>query len=238
MKVYWFCGEQSDVPSDTGWLHPAERAVLASLRFEKRRREWLAGRWVAKRALAGRIGASPSPEKLLEQRPMSSDIEIRAAPDGAPEVYIRGRRASLSISISHRDDLALCAFSLEKVQLGCDLERIEERSRAFIADYLTERERAAVEAAPVDRRPLVANLIWSAKESALKALRTGLRRDTRSVAVILAETPGEEWSPLQVRDRESSATLFGWMRKRDERVLTIVSDCDFERPVRLSSSRD
>ena len=49
----------------------------------------------------------------------------------------------------------------------------------------------------------VANLIWSAKESALKVLRTGLRRDTRSVDVsLLPDPPVDGWQPAQLARRK------------------------------------
>ena len=68
--------------------------------------------------------------------------------------------------------------------MGCDLEMIEPRSDAFVADYFTVEEQALVaRASAADRSRLLA-LLWSAKESALKALRAGLRLDTRCVIVI------------------------------------------------------
>ena len=69
--------------------------------------------------------------------------------------------------------------------LGCDLEIVEPRSDAFVADYFTAEEQEVVrQACPADRFALIA-LIWSAKESALKALQSGLRIDTRSLSVAL-----------------------------------------------------
>jgi 4'-phosphopantetheinyl transferase len=68
-------------------------------------------------------------------------------------------------------------------------------------------------------------LLWSAKESALKALRTGLRLDTRSVVVM----PMEEsvnvngWSPLQVRCPEGRV-FQGWWQRANNVLRTLVSD--------------
>jgi len=53
-------------------------------------------------------------------------------------------------------------------------------------------------------RDLAATLIWSAKESALKALRTGLRADTRSVVVEVDVPRGE----LSVTSAD--AEMRGW----------------------------
>ncbi len=57
--------------------------------------------------------------------------------------------------------------------LGCDLELVEPRSDAFLADYFTADEQALVALAPAVERDKVVNLLWSAKESALKALGVG-----------------------------------------------------------------
>lgn len=101
----------------------------------------------------------------------AAEVEIRAAPDGAPQVLLGGRPARLAVSLSHRAGLALCAVAPAATALGCDLEVVEPRGDAFVADYLTAAERALVErAGPADRALAVA-LVWSAKESALKALR-------------------------------------------------------------------
>ena len=70
--------------------------------------------------------------------------------------------------------------------LGCDLEVIEPHSDAFITDFFTAEEQALITKASAEDRFLVATLLWSAKESALKALHAGLRLGTLSVAVIPA----------------------------------------------------
>ena len=67
--------------------------------------------------------------------------------------------------------------------LGCDLELIEPRSRAFVNDWLAPAERALVAAAGAGRRDLVANLLWTGKEAAAKVRREGLRLDVRDAVV-------------------------------------------------------
>lgn len=51
----------------------------------------------------------------------------------------------MTVSLSHRAGLALCTVAPAGVALGCDLEPVEPRSDAFVADYLTPAERALVE---------------------------------------------------------------------------------------------
>jgi 4'-phosphopantetheinyl transferase len=57
-----------------------------------------------------------------------------------------------------------------------------------------------VRAAAAADRPLLVSLLWSVKESALKALRTGLRLGTRWVAVDPpAPADSGRWHALTVR---------------------------------------
>jgi 4'-phosphopantetheinyl transferase len=70
---------------------------------------------------------------------------------------------------------------------------IELRSDAFVADYFTAEEQPLVARAssPVDGLRLLAP-VSSGKESALKALREGLRLDTRCVIVMPVDAARRE----------------------------------------------
>lgn len=121
--------------------------------------------------------------------------------------------------------------------LGCDLELIEPRSAAFVRDYFTPAERAYVSGQPAGaRRDLAANLVWSAKESALKVLRTGLRLDTREVDVTVGEPAPEAggWARLRVTDRHG-AGLPGWWRTAGVFVLTVVAAAPTAAPAQLET---
>jgi 4'-phosphopantetheinyl transferase len=126
-----------------------------------------------------------------------------------------------SLSISHSGGRGFCAVSLEGRALGCDVERIEVRSAAFIRDYFLPEEQDRVYQGCETVQPMLANLIWSAKESAMKVLREGLRVDTRRLEVQLGES-ASGWNALQVYDRETDVTWPGhWRRSRDF-VMTLV----------------
>jgi hypothetical protein len=80
-------------------------------------------------------------------------------------------------------------------------------------------------------------VLWSAKESALKALGEGLRLDTRSVSVRLGEyRRGDGWRPLQV-DGDGGGTFHGWWSMAGDLVRTIVSSPAPGLPVRLRNGR-
>jgi 4'-phosphopantetheinyl transferase len=118
----------------------------------------------------------------------------------------------------------VCLLGPAGRSLGCDLELVEPRTELFIRDYLTAREADGVLAEPAGpARDLSANLLWSAKESALKVLRTGLRRDTRSVEV--AHLPGlsEGWREIAITVDEARA-FPGWWQRFGDFVLTVVAD--------------
>jgi 4'-phosphopantetheinyl transferase len=208
----WLSQRQADVPPGDEWLGDDERRALARLTVARRRSAWRLGRWTAKAAAAARLGVAP--ERL----------ETLACADGAPEVWLDGRRAPISVSLSHRADLALAVVALLPSVVGCDLEVVEPRSDAFVREWLAPTERELVRATPEPRRAVVLNLIWTAKEAAAKVWREGLRLDVRRALVSLDATPSHNagWLPLQVRwDRDSLITA-GWGRWEPGWVMSVV----------------
>ncbi|MDP2955021.1 MAG: 4'-phosphopantetheinyl transferase superfamily protein [Longimicrobiales bacterium] len=199
------------------WLAPAETAVLARFRLSKRASDWRLGRWVAKEAVARALGVPDLPWDA---------IEIMAGPGGGPRVRILAPRewAAVSVSLSHAAGTGFAASVVGSVRLGCDVEEIAPRSDEFVADYFTADEAAWIRAGGEERH-VRANLLWSAKESALKALGEGLRKDTRSVAVAIesADAPaGDGWQPLSVA-AAADESFAGWWRVEGGFVWTVVA---------------
>jgi 4'-phosphopantetheinyl transferase len=212
----------ADVPADNAWLSPREAAWVARMRFPKRRSEFRLGRWTAKRALALHLGRGHSADELRA-------IEIDRAPDGAPRPLVDGRAAAAYVTMTDRADHAVCLLGPPGLSLGCDLELVERRSDAFVADFLTPAEQRLVAAAGAER-DLVANLVWCGKESALKVLRTGLRRDTRSVEVSFPDGGSlDGWAPMSVRATEG-AVFPGWWQRFGAFILTVCSASPFAPP--------
>lgn len=192
-----------------GLLSAAEAARLARYHVGKRRCDWLLGRWTAKRLLAPVLGELPT---------------VLNAPDGAP--YVPGAQA-LSLSISHSGSHACCAAAWGAA-VGVDLEKLVPRSRALVDDFFTDAEAALVDSADPGSADLLITLIWSAKEAALKALRTGLTVSTRSVEVCpAAPRAGDCWHGLTLRCC-AAGDLNGWWRVLDladgSYVLTLAAD--------------
>jgi 4'-phosphopantetheinyl transferase EntD len=207
--IAYLLGRGDQVPSDDGWLLPAEEATLAGLAQVKRRGDWRLGRWIAKRAVAAASGALPA------------HVEIRAGHDGAPYACRAGVPMAATLSISHSAGVGLCVVAMPPVDIGCDLELVEPRADVFEQDWFTIAERKLVDAAAQRDHDLMVTLIWSAKESALKATHAGLRRDTRTVVVDVIGGAGVDgWGTLGMRDRAQETRLEGWWRLDGRFVIT------------------
>jgi 4'-phosphopantetheinyl transferase len=237
MEVLWLEQTLADVASDDSWFSDIERLHLNSLRFPKRRSDWRLGRWTAKHGVAACLNLPNNTETLAA-------IGIRPAASGAPEVFLSDKPAGVCISLSHRDNVAVCAVAPDSAMLGCDLEVVEPRTPAFIADYFTMEEQTMIAGSAVSERDGIAALLWSAKESALKALRTGLRLDTHCVEVSLGQgwssaakevfapttrpsppaAPHQDgdWHPLTVSHAHGQA-FRGWWLCTGKLVRTVVS---------------
>jgi 4'-phosphopantetheinyl transferase len=225
----WVLCARDDVPEGLEWLSAPERAEAASRRLAVRRDGFLLRRWTARRALAARLGLDA---------PSLSGVTVQRDALGAPTAWRDGRRIPVTLSLTDRAGRACCVVGPAGLGLGCDLERIEPRSAAFVRDFLTAREQVFVRTGEGDDQDLRPALVWSAKESALKALGIGLRRDTRSLEVDLpAELPTEGvpdgWSPLTVRAADGRR-FDGWWRREADLVLTVATDRPTRPPRRLA----
>jgi 4'-phosphopantetheinyl transferase len=227
MNVYWLEQTEADVPVENDWLSDNEANCLSRLRFAKRRTDWRLGRWTAKRALSVCLELPAHP--LIFKK-----IDIRPASSGAPEVFFADQPAAVTISLTHRAGVAACVVVMSNTELGCDLEMVEPRSDIFVSDYFTMEEQALVARTPAADRPRLLALLWSAKESALKALHEGLRLDTRSVIVSPFAAPFDlnGWSPLQVR-YTGGQVFHGWWQNTDSILRTVVAAQPLDSPISL-----
>ena len=231
MDVDWLEQNAADVPSGDWWLSENEQAQLARLHIPKRREDWRLGRWTAKNAVALHLNFAAD-ERVLRA------VEVRATASGAPEALLHSRAAPLQLSLSHSAGIGLCTIARTGAELGCDLEVIEPRSPAFIADYFTVEEQQRVAGAPFAERDQLVTLLWSIKESVLKALGCGLRCDTRSVNAVPGGFPqirGGEWSPLAAQT--SARIFYGWWRISRGIIRTVIGDPAPRGPVALRPGR-
>lgn len=208
----WLSRCSAEVPANDDWLGPAERCVLATLRTERRRDDWRLGRFGAKAAVGAWLSVP------------TEGIEILAADDGAPEAWIGHERAAVSLSISHSAGRSLVVVASAPNVVGCDLEVVEPRSGAFVREWLTPPEHGLLAAYGEDHRARLANLMWTGKEAAAKALRQGLRLDVRGAVVAPADAGGTEgvWRALRVDWQDGAGTMTGWWRIEHRWVMAVV----------------
>ena len=90
--MHLVCVRRDGLPTGLDWLTDAEREVLEGLRVEKRRVDWMLGRWAAKTAVESAMGRG------------LPGLEILAADDGHPVARIADSSVAdpcVSLSISH-----------------------------------------------------------------------------------------------------------------------------------------
>jgi 4'-phosphopantetheinyl transferase len=225
-------------------LTSRECLVLESLQFEKRRTEWLLGRLAAKRLVCDLL------RDYLNREVNPGAIEVWRRPSGAPLVlsaddllpWPSGTPLPVELSLSHSHGAVFCgAFwhprqSSSVPQVGVDVERVDPRSPDLFRDYFTETEHRYCEEGQGVIRDQRATLIWSGKESTLKALGKGLTVDTRAVTCLPGQNesmaramelvPNVGWQPLLVCVPHWSPTVsrsLGYWRTQAGFILTVVA---------------
>ena len=170
-------------------LTPAERAILAALRFEKRRRDWLGGRLAAKRAvlrLAGSGSFDWCPESTLA-------VEILPGSTREPHVYASGSPdpSSLQVSISHSGQIAgAVACHSNDGRIGFDMERVEPVEPALYSLAFLPAEIDAIESVPGPSRTECVHSFWTAKEAVSKAVGKGLAISLHDIELTLPMQSG------------------------------------------------
>ncbi len=151
-------------PADTV-LTLQEQAYYNTLKFPKRRSEWLGGR-IALKQVAARVLKTDL-----------KNLEVLPQDTGLPKLLVGGNPAPLSYSITHSHGFAVAAVSAEEKFLGIDLEKIEHRISAWKNDFFHPSELTA------DSDEFLTAL-WTQKEALVKLLGTGLSLRSNEVCCI------------------------------------------------------
>ena len=137
-------------------LTPREQREYDALPHAARRRDWLAGRYAAKRAIGARWDAT------------ADEIELVPTPRAAPRARVQSLAGCWSplpdrLTIAHRDGVAIAAAFPSTASVGVDIEPAAEVSLLELRYITSEPERTRLEG-------IDATLIWILKEAAWKAL--------------------------------------------------------------------
>ena len=148
-----------------GVLTDDERATLDAFPLERRRRDWLAGRVAAKRALRAEFRRRHDPV------PAYGAIAIHNEHDGAPRFTIDEMPSlgeQVNISIAHTEGTAIAAVADTEASgtVGVDIETTRALSLPLISRVLQPAERSRLQTYGVHPAPIV---LWTVKEAVLKA---------------------------------------------------------------------
>lgn len=165
---------RAGMPAPAGWLTATEAARLQALGSEARRQTFLAGRWLARRAVQGWLGAAELPA-------------LDVADSGA--CIVPG--AGAHVSISHSAGFVACVAG--GVPVGVDLESLTRpRDHLALAETVhSPAQREHLAALPPEARALAFLEWWTLKEAWLKARGRGLDfAQMRALDFDEATTPG------------------------------------------------
>ena len=181
----------------TSEMSAEEQREYAALRHRARRRDWLAGRRAARKAVSKHCAVPVEQVRVVGRR------------GAAPLAVLRNRGPNplpLSISISHHDGRGLAAVVDSPTRVGVDLARLGEIDREHYRYFLTSAELSVV-----DR--IDATVLWALKEAAWKALALSAERTFTSIELVFDET--DEVRGVRLDGRVISATARTWRFSRD-----------------------
>lgn len=163
----------SALPADIRARFGAEELAELQSLPERRRRDRLAGRLAAKRALAAHFSA----EDGWDAEP--NELQIFNDPDGRPLLKLPdGAPANApSFSIAHCAEGGAAAAAAPGRRVGLDLETVVARPDEVIAFFAAPGEMRAAPAGDPDAQVR----LWTGKEAGLKLLGLGLDADARDV---------------------------------------------------------
>lgn len=193
--------EIKHLPPADSFLCASESAYLQTLKAEKRKGDWLGGRFALKVLLARESGLLPVCSCTTWQEMSSAalavlkNIDVVKLPSGAPQVFIGAVPDARSVSITHSNGWAIAAVSAPHTFLGIDLEKVETRMQAWAEDFFTPEEREPM-------TPEHLTELWTKKEAVVKLLGRGLSLNTREISfeggkLQLAGTALQAWHVLE-----------------------------------------
>ena len=150
-------------------LSSEELNLLGKFTSDKRKREWLGGRFAAKYATAQLLEQVASPKNVMH---WSSNIII-ADENGRPFLSANKENATqpCDISISHSESMA-AAMAVHKGYCGIDIQKVTPRVIKVSDRFCTEDETQILqEFFPIDPEKQAGPLtkLWAAKEALRKA---------------------------------------------------------------------
>ncbi|PEN12858.1 hypothetical protein CRI94_12705 [Longibacter salinarum] len=171
------------------WLSVEERSCLETFGAEKRQREFIAGR-AAARDLIGK-----------EEEIDPADVRLKVADDGAVDVP----DLMWHLSIAHCGPHAVAALSPTPV--GTDLEAIAERDAGLERFLMHPEDERLLATLPYEHDASLI-LVWTIKESVLKARRSGFRTSPKKLNIDVGVHSGDVVEGMSV-EKENAPPMTG-----------------------------
>ncbi len=180
LAIAW-CGAALPWPDDgPQWLTAREQAELAVFRAPRRRREWLGGRWLSKRLLAGN---STTPATLRRWEIVSRASARRGC---RPVVRRDDVIQTASLSLAHSDPaIAAAVGEVSGGHVGVDVVPRQKLPAGFAACWFSEPERSLL-----SQQDWSLADGWAVKEASFKAVNRGESFRPRQIAI--AHITGDE----------------------------------------------
>ena len=173
-KAYWGVSQlnyMSLLKYKHTYLHPSEEKMFAKFRFQRRKEQFLRGRYAAKRALALSIPSVKSNDIAIKPGVFQQPIVRSPIVDG------------LSVSIAHSGSRADSLWFPREHPMAIDVELLRSDNPEAIRSQLTNREYRLKQRIGEDDVYFFTRL-WTIKEALSKVLMTGL---TTSLAIYEVE---------------------------------------------------
>lgn len=147
-------------------LNAAELVFYQTLKLQKRKTEWLGGRFALKQLLCAHLG-----------RDFASFTLLAPGGVGKPTLTLDGRPLSIAFSLTHSNGYAVAAIAPHAKYIGIDLEKISPRISAWKNDFFHPTERTCEDDAFL-------TTLWTQKEALVKLLGSGLTVNSYDVRIV------------------------------------------------------
>lgn len=209
VRIDWLLAD--DVPAAQlieaeSWLTEAERARAARFLVAAPRREYVLGRWLARRALAAWTGSEPTSWTFV------------LGPHGRPEP--RGPAAATpNLNLSHGGGLVVCASALQAV-VGVDVEGVaRDLPTSDLHRFFAPDEAAALLELDAGGRHDRFWRLWTLKEAWLKARGTGVAGGLASFSIRFRDPD----PPVVERHPDAAGWILAELRPTPRHRLAIAA---------------
>lgn len=211
-----FFGSQID-----NLLSNEEIDYLARMQYERRKKDWVAGR------LASKVFIKSYLSERYNIDCTKKDIQVYNGESGEPYwglKKIKGEESesNLSISISHTNGYAV-ATGEDSASIGIDIEPVRNVSQAFLCYFLNANEIKSLKQHFKNINE-GATLYWTLKEAASKSMRTGLQVPFKSIKIYFPHRNNQEQFNINIKqNKNQEINLFGTYVKFNKFLISVVS---------------